>query len=473
MSDFLNDVGNMPLILFAVDHDGVLTLSVGRGLDLLGWRSGDGVGRRIEELWHDRSDVQECVEAGLAGREILRRIEVLGRAYDLMITPTFDGGLIGLARDITEQREAEQQLELSQSKFRVAFRHTPDSVMLSAVPSGEILEVNHGFSLVTRYSREQAVGRTTLDLELWADVEQRREMFDLLRRDGKIEEQDVLIRRRSGEVRNCRLWGEILPLDEQPILLTVVRDVTEQLRSERERARVVAELEAKNQELELFSMTVAHDLKEPLIAIQGVAEAVLEDLAAGQLGDAMSDLRALARTAERMGQMVQSLLDLSRSGRAVETFSRLDMEEAVRDALEPLRNSFDGSVELEVDDGLGHAFGDRGRILQVLQNLIVNAVKFRRPGASVRVHIGRRPSESANCSVFFVADDGRGLALEDRERIFEPYGRLDSDVAGTGFGLALVKKIVEVHGGEVWAESDGPGTGATFCFSLPTSAEPT
>ena len=465
---FESVVGKLPIILFAVDRHGVLSYSEGRGLELLGGLGGKGVGRHIEDLWRDNPEVIDILRRGLAGEEVSKVIELRGRAFDLLTTPAADGGVIGLARDVTRRVRAQEDLRTSQMKFSAAFRHSLDSVILTAVPSGEILEVNQGFSIVAEWQRDEAVGRTTRELGLWPELREREQLHARLQEDGKVEAMPVHIRRKSGEIRVCRLWGELLPVSGEPILLTVVRDVTGELRAEQERAGFIAELEAKHRELELYSMTVAHDLKEPLISIEGLALATAEDLSDGCLDEARRNLEMLQRSARRMGRQVEAILDLSCSGRVVESFGRLDMEAVVRQAAEPLLAGFRDHVQMEIASGLGHAYGDRRRILQVWQNLMTNAAKYRRDGLSVTVRVGRRDPSPQGRAVYFVADDGRGLAAEDLDHIFELYSRVDSDVGGTGLGLALVKKVVEVHGGTVWAESDGLDRGSTFCFSLPT-----
>jgi signal transduction histidine kinase len=153
-------------------------------------------------------------------------------------------------------------------------------------------------------------------------------------------------------------------------------------------------------------------------------------------------------------------------GRVVRPPSELAFEEVVREALFLSQGRVaERGARIDVAPDLPHVWGDRARLVEVVQNLVDNAVKFSASRPEPHVEIGQR-RQAGQPTVLFVRDDGIGIAPEHLEGIFTLFRKLDPRSEGTGIGLALAKRIVEVHGGRIWAESDGPGTGATFCFTL-------
>lgn len=455
------------VVMFALSPEGTLTFFEGKGLDRFGLDAKqNALGRSYLELWARSPDISGPLTKAMQGQELAWTTEMRGVTYDVVATPVSDGGVVGVARDVTAHRAAESALKDSQAKFAAAFRQSLDSVLLTAIPSGEILEINRGFTLITGYERDEAVGKTTADLSIWQDAAEREEMFATLEEHGKISGMSVKIRHRSGESRCCLLWGELLETQGAPTLLTVVRDVTDQFEAEEERAGFVAELEAKNRELEQFSLAVAHDLKAPLISIQALAEVVTEDMADGELRAATTNLKRIDESVNRMLGLVSSLLELSRGGRAIDKLGTVRLSSLAREAYEHSIGLSRRPIECEIDPSLGTVVGDRARLFQVFQNLISNAVKFVADQPKPKISVGVR-RETAQ-AVYFVRDNGQGIEEEERERIFDLfYGRRRAGLSeGTGIGLALAKRIVEVHGGRIWVESEGPGRGACFCFTL-------
>ena len=454
-----------PIVIFALDAEGKLTFSEGAGVQKLGLAENRGLGRSVFDLYEAYPEVSEPLARGLAGEEFEWSVEIKGTTYEVAVTPLTGGGLVGVARDITAELQAEKALKASEGKFAAAFRHSLDSVLLTAVPSGEILEINKGFTLITGYDRRQAVGKTTLELAIWANPAERDQMFSSLREQGKIEGQEASIRHASGQIRQCKLWGELLEVEGAPVLLTVVRDITEQRSAEQERQKFIAELEAKNRELEQFSLTVAHDLKAPLISIQGLIEIASEDLSTGRIESVNASLQRVESSVTRMLNLLSSLLTLSRAGHVFEGIDSVDLGEVAREAVEHAAAVAQEEVEILIDESLGHAAVDRLRLLLVYQNLISNSLKFMSDQGRPKVEIGRR--QDGEERVYFVRDNGAGIDSGDLDRIFDLFfGRRRRSVEGSGIGLALVKRIVEAHGGRVWAESEGPGKGSTICFTL-------
>ncbi len=231
-----------------------------------------------------------------------------------------------------------------------------------------------------------------------------------------------------------------------------------------EREQLIDDLEAKNQELERFTYTVSHDLKSPLVTITGFLGYLEKDAEAGNMERVRTDVARIAGAAGKMGELLDELLELSRIGRVVHPPEQVTAGDLAQEAMKMAAGQIAaGDVAVTIAPDLPILYGDRVRLLEVMQNLIENAVKFMGDEVSPRIEVGVRPGAPP---VITVRDNGVGIEPEYHDRIFSLFERLDHHVAGTGVGLTLVKRIVEIHGGRVWVESAGLGQGSTFCFTL-------
>jgi len=228
---------------------------------------------------------------------------------------------------------------------------------------------------------------------------------------------------------------------------------------------LIAELEAKNAELERFTYTVSHDLKSPLVTITGFLSYLEKDARSGNFENFNKDISRIQQAVKKMQGLLKDLLELSRIGRLMNDPVEIGFGEIVKDAL----TAVDGQIVSEhvsvefVDDGQ-KIRGDRIRLVEAMQNLLDNAIKFMGNQPDPRVKIGTILNEQNN-PTFFVQDNGIGIDLQYGERIFGLFNKLDSNTQGSGVGLTIVKRIIEVHGGKIWVEST-PGKGSTFYFTL-------
>jgi len=249
-------------------------------------------------------------------------------------------------------------------------------------------------------------------------------------------------------------------------IVYVARDLTLRKREEEQRERLIAELEAKNRELDSFVYNVSHDLRSPLISVQGFSARLLEHYG-GQLdGRGRLYLERIQANAEHMAQLISDLLELSRIGRVVGPPEDVPLREMVDQLVQEMEPRLeDRWVEIEIAPDLPIVRGDRRRLEQVMANLLSNAVKFMGQQPRPRVEVGWYDAGDAH--VIYVRDNGIGIDPRHHHRIFEIFQRLEEvETEGTGVGLAIVKRIVEHHGGRIWVESQ-QGQGATFYFSLP------
>jgi len=227
-----------------------------------------------------------------------------------------------------------------------------------------------------------------------------------------------------------------------------------------------AELEAKNSEMERFVYTVSHDLRSPLMAMRGFAACLREDVENGDRRMIEADLARMEGAATRMDRLLTDALELSRIGRAVSPPEETPFEEIAAEALDQTEEAVRAKrIEVSVAEGLPAVYVDRLRMVEALVNLIENCAKYAAAGPRPKIDIGFRGGDDDE-PVFFVRDNGPGIATDQQEKVFGLFYKVDKNSNGTGAGLAIVKRIIEVHGGRVWIESE-PGKGCAVCFTLP------
>ncbi len=242
------------------------------------------------------------------------------------------------------------------------------------------------------------------------------------------------------------------------------QEIEARKKAEADREQLIHELKARNQELNRFAITVSHDLKTPLITISGYLGYLERDARDGNHERMQKDISQINDAAKQMGRFVDQILDLSRVGRIINPPTDVGFDVIVQDALRMADGPIQArrvTVQIEPDLPVVHV--DRGRLVQVVQNLIANSIKFMGEQESPCIQIGTR--SAGDDTAFFIKDNGIGIHPQHQNGVFELFNKLDPTSDGSGIGLALVKRIIEVHGGKIWVESE-PGKGATFFFTL-------
>ncbi len=378
--------------------------------------------------------------------------------------------LFGVSKDLTAEREA-------LDRFDRFFRANPALMAVSDTADDRFVDVNDAFSRVLGYTKDEVIGATSRELGLFDQPDHHAHITDELERTGRVRDVELRVRTRDGRVRDGAFSGELIETLGRRLFLTVMLDITDRKLAERELRAVNATLEqrvgertreltAANRELEGFVQSVAHDLRGPLRTIGSFGQ-ILQLEHAGELSaDGRDSLARILRANARLTRLIDGLLELSRFTRHALHVEPVDLTDVARHVVDDLRELQPAhTVDVTIAEGLV-ADADQALITIVLENLLGNAWKFSatRDPAHVAFFCERYDAET----VFCVRDDGVGFDQRYAHRLFEAFERLhdDTEFGGTGIGLATVRRIVERHGGRVWAESE-VDRGAMFFFTLP------
>lgn len=257
-----------------------------------------------------------------------------------------------------------------------------------------------------------------------------------------------------------------------PSRLVIARDVTALERAEAERETSIHNLEAKNAELERLTYTISHDLRSPLITVAGFLSYIEDAASRGDMASVRSDIERIRLATRKMDLLLRDLLDLSGVGRILASIVPIPFEPLCQEAIDLSGSQFlKGPVRVEIEPGLPVVLGDRARLIEAVRNLLENAAKFMGDQPDPVIQIGARSDYGK--TVLFIRDNGIGIEPRHHTSIFGLLDKLDQQAEGSGVGLALVKRVIELHSGRIWVESEGTGAGATFCFTLPLAPDPT
>jgi PAS domain S-box-containing protein len=384
--------------------------------------------------------------------------------------PGTNKSLISLL-DITDRKNAEEGLKESEEKFRELFNNADDMISLNMMKEnglpGRFIEVNEVGTERLGYSKDELLNMSPVDLvapdkkiempknatELWTKGRAKFEIVHVAKNGKRI----------PVEVNN-----HLFKLKGKTVALAISRDIGERKKTEEEMKKLINDLKRSNDELEQFAYVASHDLQEPLRTIASFTQ-LLERRYKGKFGkDADEFMDYIVDASFRMKDQIEGLLEFSRVATREKTFEQVNMNDILNYTMNNLKTLIEENNAKITYDPLPKLMGDADQLQRVFQNIISNAIKFKKEEESPKIHISVQRNEENNEYVFSIADNGIGIEKQYMERIFVIFKRLHTqdEYKGTGIGLSIVKRIIERHNGRIWVESD-LGRGATFYFTLP------
>lgn len=390
---------------------------------------------------------------------------------------TADGtliGVLGVAHDITERKLVEENLRESEEKFKRIFESNPEPVVLVALLDARYLGVNEAFLKLMEYTREEVIGRTVPELGIWVDQAEQASFRGLLAKNGCVRDLEVRLMAKSGEVRTVILSADLIEIEHQKCMLSVVKDISERKLMEEELRHAKEVAEVANQAKSEFLANVSHEIRTPLNGVLGM----LQLLETTDPNDEQKEyLFGAIRSSYRLTRLLSDILDISRieAGRmeVIETeFNIKIMWDTIRELFDMEARGKGLRLEFGRDEDLPLVLiGDEARLRQILFNLVGNAIKFTEKGG-IRIDASLLPgaSDSSVRVLVTVSDTGIGIPDEYLKTIFEPFVQAEGSYTrrfqGAGLGLSIVRRLVKLLGGEIAIDST-PGEGTTIYLSLP------
>ncbi|HET8939925.1 MAG TPA: PAS domain S-box protein, partial [Polyangiales bacterium] len=365
----------------------------------------------------------------------------------------------GIARDLTEQRRIEAQIHEAHNRMQAILQTLPD-LLFEIDEHGVIRDFHSSRTDLLTVPVAKFLGNKLYDFttpEIASAI--MRSVHEAIEQGLSTGTQYQVGSQRWFELSAAR---RSVTVGQPACAVALARDITERKEHEQELLR-------SNEELSRFTYTVSHDLKSPLVTIRSFAGMLRKDLVKGDAERVERDLHYIEKAASRMHQLLEDLLQLSRIGRKPSEPERLSLQELAREACELVAGQINQNGALiEVTPTPLWMIGERTRLLEVFQNIIDNAIKFAKPNEPARLEIGVEQGKPGEPPVVCMRDHGIGIDPRFKHRLFGLFEKLQPDASGTGIGLALIKRIIDVHGGRVWIDSEGIGAGTSLRFTLPS-----
>ena len=373
-------------------------------------------------------------------------------------------------RDITDKR-VEEMLRVSETRYRRLFETAKDGILILDAETGVIVDVNPFLVEMLGFSYEQFVGKEIWEIGLFKDIASNKDKFIKLQRQEYVRYEDLPLEAADGRQIDVEFVSNVYLVDHKKVIQCNIRDITERKREEKEvKEKLMETMKMKSD----FISMVSHELRSPLGVIKEGINLVLEGLA-GNINDEQKDLLDTAKkNTDRLERLINNVLDFQKmdSGKMWFDIRENDINEAVLEvnkAMSLAAKEKGLDLAVDVDDSIPKTGLDRDKIIQVLTNLVSNAIKYTEKGS-----ITISTKQEDNTVHVIVQDTGIGIKAEDMQKLFRAFKQLDGGIGkkkgGTGLGLVISKEIILAHKGKIWAESKH-GKGSIFHFTIPKKLE--
>ena len=365
--------------------------------------------------------------------------------------------------------------EMNEAKdhFELIFNTIPDSITLTNIEDGKIINTNEGFTSLTGYSKEEVINKTTLDLNIWKNPDDRKEVIEKVVKNAYSLNKEFTFLSKEGKEIEGLFSSKIIISNGTPFMMSITRDITERKHIEAEIKLKNKQLEESNAEKDKFFSIIAHDLKGPFNSFLGLTEVLadgIEYMGADMVKKMAENMNTSARN---IYILLENLLEWSRLKRNQFSYSPEQLNvsaeiEKVIDVTKELAKKKSISLNVNSPENL-EVFADSYMLQSVLRNLVTNAVKFTFKRGTITVSASMKEDNSV---LFSVADNGTGIDKETKDKLF----KIDSKVGkpgtegelSTGIGLLICKELINKHNGNIWVESE-ENKGSVFCFTIPMS----
>ncbi len=477
-----------PAAIFIVNPNGLITLANRRMGELFSRQCEELQGTPYIELVHPeersiaRAGMKALMVAEIDQASVERRYvaadgrEFLGHLSGRRLFKSDGslGGLVGIMQDITERRRVENALRESEARYRNLVQTSNMAIFIASI-DGRLVDANPRMAEMTGYNDVEDLKGVPTE-RLYTNSSDRKRLLKELQEKGSVKNFEVCAAKKDGTTHWISVSSVLHrdPAGNAREIHGIAEDITDRKRAQSELLEAKNRAESANRAKSEFLANMSHELRTPLNAIIGFSE-ILQDQLFGQLNEAQQQhIGHIVESGHHLLQLIGEILDLAKieSGGMVIDLSAVNILELLESSLGIITEKAfrqDLRIELQVEqeiEGLT-VQADEVKLRQVMLNLLSNAVKFTPQQGTIRIYARRALNEL----MISVIDSGIGIEPCDKERIFNSFEQVDSTMArqhqGTGLGLALARRLVEMHGGRIWVESEGQGRGSVFRFTIP------
>jgi PAS domain S-box-containing protein len=377
-----------------------------------------------------------------------------------------------ICRDITERKHIEKALRESEEIFSKVFHSGPEVTAITTIKEGRYIDINENYSQHMGFSREELVGHTAGELGIWVDIQERMDMFETIKKYGKVSKKEYRFRTKSGDIRTWLFSAEPITIGNEPCLLGISIDITDQklIEAKAQEAENLQEVERLRREL---LSNVSHELRTPLASIKGFTSMLLDYGKRLKPSEKREYLETIDKNADRLVELIEQLLEMSRLGAGMLSIRKkpTNIISLCRSAITEARmRAVNHIFILDLPKKLPQIEIDDRRIRQVLDHVLDNAVKYSKTGTEITLSVRKTDGNM----LFVIADHGSGISPEDMPHIFERMfisrQKARNTNSGAGLGLTICKGLIEAHDGKIWVESE-EGVGSKCFFTLPIKPE--